>query len=93
MANASKQELQTAANRLQNFTFVPCSTAGYTKAEVTAGGIDTKEINPHTFACKKVPGLYAVGELLDVTGRLGGFNLHWAWASGYAAGQALAKIV
>jgi len=93
LANASKQELQTAANRLQNFTFVPCSTAGYTRAEVTAGGIDTKEINPHTFACKKVPGLYAVGELLDVTGRLGGFNLHWAWASGYAAGQALSKIV
>ena len=91
LANATRTDLETAARKLSGFTFIPSGTAGYTKAEVTAGGIDTREINPSTFEMKKVPGLYAIGELLDVTGRLGGYNLHWAWASGYCAGQHLAR--
>ena len=90
LANASKKTLQTIVNRLTQFTFIPTGTAGYTKAEVTAGGIDTKEVNPSTFEVKKVPGLFAIGEVLDVTGRLGGFNLHWAWASGFCCAQQLA---
>ena len=92
LCNISKKDLQTAAQLLNRFIFIPQGTAGYTKAEVTAGGVDTAEINPHTFECKKVKGLYIIGELLDVTGRLGGFNLHWAWASAYACAQALQKI-
>lgn len=92
LCDISKNDLQSAAASLNHFTFIPQGTAGYTKAEVTAGGVDTAEINPHTFECKKVKGLYIIGELLDVTGRLGGFNLHWAWASAYACAQALQKI-
>ena len=91
LSNASRQHLQAAANRLNRFSFVPQGTAGYTRAEVTAGGVDTRAINPSTFEAKQVPGLYIIGELLDVTGRLGGFNLHWAWASGFAAAKALEK--
>jgi predicted flavoprotein YhiN len=60
---------------------------GYRKAEVTLGGVDTDELSSKTMEVKKVSGLYFVGEVLDVTGQLGGYNLHWAWASGYAAGQ------
>lgn len=93
LANASKQDLQEIVKQLTRFQFIPTGTSGYTKAEVTAGGIDTQEINPSTFEVKKVPGLYIIGELLDVTGELGGFNLHWAWASGYCAGQDLAKKI
>ena len=92
LCNISKRDLQAAAQLLNRFTFIPQGTAGYTKAEVTAGGVDTKEINPHTFECKKIKGLYIIGELLDVTGRLGGFNLHWAWASAHVCAQALRKI-
>jgi len=55
---------------------------------VTAGGVDTDELSSKTMEAKKVPGLYFIGEVVDVTGQLGGYNLHWAWASGYAAGQA-----
>lgn len=91
LANASKNSLQAITKQLTQFEFIPAGTAGYTKAEVTAGGIDPQEVNPTTFEAKKVPGLYIIGELLDVTGELGGFNLHWAWASGYCAGQDLAK--
>ena len=93
LANASKQDLQEIVKQLTRFQFIPTGTSGYTKAEVTAGGIDTQEINPSTFEVKKVPDLYIIGELLDVTGELGGFNLHWAWASGYCAGQDLAKKI
>ncbi len=93
LTNASKPELQEIAKKLTQFQFIPIGTSGYTKAEVTAGGIDTQEINPSTFEVKKVPGLYIIGELLDVTGELGGFNLHWAWASGHCAGQDLAKKI
>jgi predicted Rossmann fold flavoprotein len=65
----------------------PSGTEGYAKAEVTAGGVDTNELSSQTMESKKVPGLYFVGEVVDVTGQLGGFNFQWAWASGFAAGQ------
>lgn len=91
LANASRPQLEAACAAVSRFAFVPAGTAGMTKAEVTAGGIDTREINPATFEARKVQGLYVTGELLDVTGRLGGFNLHWAWSSGFAAAKALEK--
>ncbi len=93
LSNAPKTTLEQITQRLSNATFIPQRTAGYTKAEVTAGGIDTREVNPTTFEVKKWPGLYTIGELLDVTGRLGGFNLHWAWASGYSAAMQLAPKI
>ena len=65
----------------------PSGTAGYKKAEVTLGGVDTRELSSKTMQAKKVPGLYFIGEVVDVTGHLGGFNFQWAWASGHAAGQ------
>jgi predicted Rossmann fold flavoprotein len=65
----------------------PNGTEGYAKAEVTGGGVDTDELSSRTFEAKKVPGLYFIGEVVDVTGQLGGFNFQWAWASGYCAGQ------
>jgi len=91
LSNMTKSTFQAVVKRLSSFEFIPIGTTGYTKAEVTAGGIDTQELNPTTFETKKIPGLYIIGEVLDVTGRLGGFNLHWAWASGYAAAKDLAK--
>lgn len=91
LPNASRAELDAVSAAVNRFTFVPQGTSGYTRAEVTAGGVDTREINPVTLEARRVPGLYLAGELLDVTGRLGGFNLQWAWSSGYAAAQALEK--
>lgn len=93
LSNMKKSNFQAVIKRLSAFEFIPAGTSGYTKAEVTTGGIDVQEVNPTTFEVKKVPGLYVIGELLDVTGRLGGFNLHWAWASGYSAAKALEKIL
>ena len=83
----SRKELQNIARGLHQWSLRPAGTAGYTRAEVTVGGIDTKELSSKTFESKKIPGLYFIGEVLDVTGQLGGFNLHWAWASGSAAGH------
>ena len=71
------------------WTVTPSGTEGYAKAEVTAGGVDTKELSSKTMEAKKAPGLYFVGEVVDVTGQLGGFNFQWAWASGFAAGQSV----
>ena len=68
---------------------VPAGTEGYEKAEVTAGGVDTDELSAKTMESRKVPGLFFIGEVVDVTGHLGGFNFQWAWASGAAAGRAL----
>ncbi len=82
-----QKELELMARQLHNWTLKPVATAGYEEAEVTAGGVDTKELSSKTFETKKVPGLHFIGEVLDVTGKLGGFNLHWAWASGSAAGR------
>jgi len=67
----------------------PTGTEGYEKAEVTAGGVDTDELSAKTMESRKVPGLFFIGEVVDVTGHLGGFNFQWAWSSGAAAGRAL----
>jgi predicted flavoprotein YhiN len=75
---------------LTDLTFRPTGTEGYAKAEVTAGGIDTDELSSRTMEARRVPGLYAIGEAVDVTGWLGGYNFQWAWSSGVAAGQAIA---
>jgi predicted Rossmann fold flavoprotein len=72
-----------------HWEIIPEGTEGYEKAEVTAGGVDTGELSAKTMECRKVPGLYFVGEVVDVTGHLGGFNFQWAWASGFCAGQAV----
>ncbi len=89
--SATREQLRTAVQTLHHFSFTATNTAGYTKAEATAGGIDTREINPSTLAIRRVPGFFVTGEALDVTGNLGGYNLHWAWASGFSAAQALKK--
>ena len=83
-----KQRKQIAA-QLHDWQVIPSGTAGYGKAEVTCGGIDTRALSSKTMECIEVPGLYFIGEVVDVTGWLGGYNFQWAWASGYAAGQAV----
>ncbi|HET9086270.1 MAG TPA: NAD(P)/FAD-dependent oxidoreductase, partial [Acidobacteriaceae bacterium] len=75
---------------LHAWRLTPAGTEGYQKAEVTAGGVDTDELSAKTMESRKVRGLFFIGEVVDVTGHLGGFNFQWAWASGYVAGQALA---
>ena len=80
-------ELNTIAERLSDWRLVPAGTEGYRTAEVTLGGVDTREVSSKTMESLKSPGLYFVGEVLDVSGHLGGFNFQWAWASGYAAAQ------
>ena len=82
-------ELAEIARKLNQWEIVPTGTEGYRKAEVTAGGISTTELSSQTMAVRKVAGLYFIGEVVDVTGQLGGFNFQWAWASGYAAGQSV----
>jgi len=77
------------AMKLHNWEITPSGTVGYNKAEVTCGGVDTRALSSKTMECKAVPGLYFIGEVVDVTGHLGGYNFQWAWASGYAAGQAV----
>ncbi|NTW65365.1 MAG: NAD(P)/FAD-dependent oxidoreductase [Nitrospirae bacterium] len=83
----SDRELKETALRLHAWKVLPKGTEGYATAEVTAGGVDTDELSSKTMEVKRVPGLYFIGEVVDVTGELGGYNLHWAWASGFAAGQ------
>jgi predicted Rossmann fold flavoprotein len=75
--------------RIHRWEIVPSGTEGYEKAEVTAGGVDTNELSAKTMESRRVPGLYFIGEVVDVTGHLGGFNFQWAWASGFCAGQAV----
>jgi predicted Rossmann fold flavoprotein len=84
--NAAIQQL---GEKLHNWRFEPDGTEGYEKAEVTAGGVDTNELSAKTMEAKRAPGLYFIGEVVDVTGHLGGFNFQWAWASGAAAGRSL----
>ena len=81
--------LEEMEKRLHRWEVLPAGTEGYEKAEVTAGGVDTDELSARTMECRKVPGLYFIGEVVDVTGHLGGFNFQWAWASGFSAGQAV----
>jgi predicted Rossmann fold flavoprotein len=84
--NAALADFEQQAH---GWTVLPAGTEGYEKAEVTCGGVDTDELSAKTMACRKVPGLFFIGEVVDVTGHLGGFNFQWAWASGAAAGRAL----
>jgi predicted Rossmann fold flavoprotein len=87
LADLPDRALATAGAALNNWIFTPNGTEGYAKAEVTAGGISTAELSSQTMESRKVPGLYAIGEAVDVTGWLGGYNFQWAWASGVAAGE------
>jgi predicted Rossmann fold flavoprotein len=83
------KRLEDAARRLADWRFTPNGTEGLAKAEVVAGGIATDGLSSQTMEARKIPGLYAIGEAVDVTGWLGGYNFQWAWASGWAAGQVL----
>ncbi len=83
----SVKELDSLARALHDWRIRPAGAEGFNKAEVTLGGVDTGELSSKTMESKKASGLYFLGEVIDVTGRLGGYNLHWAWASGHAAGQ------
>jgi hypothetical protein len=87
---AGDKALQQLAQRLSNWELLPTGSEGYRKAEVTAGGVDTRELSSQTMESLKHRGLYFIGEVADVTGWLGGYNFQWAWASGYACAQALA---
>ncbi len=89
MANQRDRDLEILASRIKVWTVVPNGTEGYAKAEVTLGGIDTDGLSSRTMEAKKVPGLYAIGEAVDVTGWLGGYNFQWAWSSGWVAGEAV----
>ena len=85
----SDRAFADAEHQLHAWELNPQSTEGYGKAEVTAGGVDTGELSAKTMEAKKVPGLFFIGEVVDVTGQLGGFNFQWAWASGFCAGHAV----
>ena len=87
IAEISTQNLESLGDRLNRWHFRPGGSEGYRTAEVTLGGIDTDEVSSKTFEVKSWPGLYAIGEALDVTGWLGGYNFQWAWASGWCCGQ------
>jgi predicted Rossmann fold flavoprotein len=91
MANIPDRTLAAFAARLKRFTVTPTGSEGYAKAEVTVGGIDTRDLSSRTMQARNVPGLYAIGEAVDVTGWLGGYNFQWAWASGWCAGQAISE--
>ncbi len=89
LGNIADRKLDVAEQRLREWRFRPSGSEGFAKAEVTSGGIATAELSSRTMEAKKLPGLYAIGEAVDVTGWLGGYNFQWAWASGWAAGQAV----
>ena len=88
LAEIGNESLAKLGHRLNHWRIRPAATEGYRTAEVTLGGVDTDELSSQTMECHKVPGLYFIGEVVDVTGHLGGFNFQWAWASGHAAGLA-----
>ena len=87
MAEFSDQHLGAIAASVKDWCVTPGGTEGFRTAEVTLGGVDTDELSSKTFEARSIPGLYFIGEVLDVTGHLGGFNFQWAWSSGHAAGQ------
>jgi predicted Rossmann fold flavoprotein len=89
MAEVRDTELRALGNLLKSWRLEPSGTEGYAKAEVTLGGVDTRALSQQTMAAKTVPGLFVIGEAVDVTGWLGGYNFQWAWSSGWAAGEAL----
>jgi len=88
LARISDADIEMLAGKIKEWKIRLAGPEGFERAEVTRGGVDTAELSSQTMESRKVPGLYFVGEVVDVTGRLGGFNLHWAWASGAAAGRA-----
>jgi len=83
----SDDRLRKAGEMLKAWRIRPSGTEGYRTAEVTLGGVDTDELSSKTMECKRHPGLYFIGEVVDVTGHLGGYNFQWAWASAHAAGE------
>ena len=87
VVSLSDREIARIAAELRSWRVTPAGTEGYEKAEVTAGGVDTRELSSKTMEARRVSGLYFIGEVVDVTGQLGGYNFQWAWASGFAAGQ------
>ncbi len=89
LANIPDRTLAACAAQLKNWHFRPIGTEGYAKAEVTTGGIDTRDLSSKTMEARAVKGLYAIGEAVDVTGWLGGYNFQWAWSSGWSAGMAV----
>lgn len=90
MKQFNEPQLREIATQLQNWPLIASGTEGYRTAEVTLGGVDTDELSSSTMQSKKIAGLYFIGEVVDVTGWLGGYNFQWAWASGHAAGNAIA---
>jgi predicted flavoprotein YhiN len=91
LAELGNRTLTALGQRFHAWTLTPAGTEGWRKAEVTAGGVATDELEPRTMQARRVPGLYFVGEVVDITGWLGGYNFQWAWASAWAAGCALAQ--
>ena len=89
MANIPDRSLAAIAGRLKHWPVRPTESEGWSKAEVTVGGIDTAGLSSRTMEARDVPGLYTIGEAVDVTGWLGGYNFQWAWSSGWCAGQAV----
>ena len=88
-AESSRSEMDRLAATVSGWTVYPVGTGGYDKAEITVGGVDTQALSSKTMEAKSVPGLFFIGEVVDVTGWLGGYNFQWAWASGIAAGEAI----
>jgi predicted flavoprotein YhiN len=89
LGNISDRALDAAERRLGKWQFMPNGSEGFAKAEVTIGGISTAELSSQTMMSKRLPGLFVIGEAVDVTGWLGGYNFQWAWASAHAAAQVL----
>jgi predicted flavoprotein YhiN len=92
LADLPDKTLRRLGEAFSRWALTPSGTEGYRKAEVTKGGVDTKELSSTTMMSARVPGLYFIGEAVDVTGWLGGYNFQWAWASGVAAGQAAFEL-
>ena len=91
VADVPDRNLRALAQSLQRWRLVPSGSEGYRKAEVTRGGVATDELSQSTMEAKRVAGLHFIGEVVDVTGWLGGYNFQWAWSSGYAAGLAISS--
>jgi predicted Rossmann fold flavoprotein len=87
VADMSKKLMENISASINSWVISPIGTEGYRTAEVTLGGVDTKEISSKTMMSKNHEGLYFIGEVVDITGHLGGYNFQWAWSSGYVAGQ------
>ena len=87
LGDISDKKIATAVEAIRRWTTNPTGSEGYRTAEVTLGGVDTRDLDSTTMEARAVPGLFFIGEVVDVTGWLGGYNFQWAWASGWAAGQ------